>query len=69
MKHPDFSLNQGWWYPAFLSLILLLIVFFMPKKRISWKEVYITFGIIGYIVWMVDMTIARNANLNMYNRA
>ncbi|WP_102274113.1 hypothetical protein [Cytobacillus massiliigabonensis] len=58
MKQPDFALGQGWWYPAILSIILLLIVFFMPKKRISWKEVYITFGVIGYIVWMVDMTIA-----------
>ncbi|GIN86325.1 hypothetical protein J6TS2_27110 [Heyndrickxia sporothermodurans] len=63
MKQPDFSLNQGWWYPAFLSLILLLIVLFMPKKRMSWKEIYITFGIIGYIVWMVDMTIAVPFNL------
>ncbi|MEH7505364.1 hypothetical protein V7152_25740 [Neobacillus drentensis] len=58
MKQPDFSLSQGWWYPAILSVILLLIVFFMPKKRINWKEIYITFGVIGYIVWMIDMTIA-----------
>lgn len=58
VKQPDFALTQGWWYPAILSVALLLIVIFMPKKRISWKEVYITFGVIGYIVWMVDMTIA-----------
>lgn len=58
MKHPDFSLNQGWWYPFILSIILLLIVLFMPKKRINWIEIYITFGVIGYILWMVDMTIA-----------
>lgn len=58
VKQPDFALTQGWWYPAVLSIILLSIVFFMPKKRLSWKEVYITFGVIGYIVWMVDMTIA-----------
>lgn len=58
MKQPDFSLSQGWWYPAILSVILLLIVFFMPKKRINSKEIYITFGVIGYIVWMIDMTIA-----------
>lgn len=57
MKQPDFSLSQGWWYPAILSVILLLIVFFMPK-RLNWKEIYITFGIIGYILWMIDMTIA-----------
>ncbi|WP_045522254.1 hypothetical protein [Neobacillus niacini] len=58
MKQPDFSLNKGWWYPVILSVILLLIVFFMPKKRINWKEIYITFGIIGYLLWMIDMTIA-----------
>jgi hypothetical protein len=54
---PDFALTQGWWYPAVLSLILLLFVIFMPK-RISWKEIYITFGVIGFIVWMTDMTLA-----------
>jgi hypothetical protein len=58
VKQPDFSLNHGWWYPALLSAILLLIVIYMPKKRINWKEIYITFGVIGYIVWMIDMTIA-----------
>lgn len=58
MKQPDFALTHGWWYPAILSLILILVIIFMPKKRISWKEIYITFGIIGYVVWMVDMTIA-----------
>jgi hypothetical protein len=38
----DFALTQGWWYPAILGSVLLLIVIFMPK-RINWKEIYITF--------------------------
>jgi hypothetical protein len=58
MKQPDFALTQGWWYPAILSLILLLIVLFMPKKKINWIEIPIIFGLVGYIVWMVDMTLA-----------
>lgn len=58
MKQPDFALTQGWWYPTILSSVLLLIVLTMPKKRISWKDIFITFAIIGYIVWMVDMTLA-----------
>jgi hypothetical protein len=58
MKQPDFDLGQGWWYPAILGSVLFLIVLLMPKVRINWKEIYITFGIIGYIVWMIDTTIA-----------
>ncbi|YCA46528.1 hypothetical protein M1E11_26215 (plasmid) [Bacillus sp. JZ8] len=54
---PDFDLSQGFWYPVVLSLILLLIVIFIPK-RITWKEIFITFCIIGYIVCIVDLTIA-----------
>ncbi|MBN8203559.1 hypothetical protein [Bacillus sp. NTK034] len=58
MEQPDFALTQGWWYPAILGLVLISIVIFMSKKRICWKEIYIIFGLIGYIVWMVDITIA-----------
>jgi hypothetical protein len=58
VKHPDFALTQGWWYPAILSVVVLLIVIFMPKRRINWREIYITFGIVGYILWMVDMVTA-----------
>ncbi|GGJ81847.1 hypothetical protein GCM10007063_00330 [Lentibacillus kapialis] len=57
MIQPDFVLTQGWWYPAVLSSCLLLIVFLMPKK-LSWKEIYIIFAIIGYIVWMIDIILA-----------
>ncbi|MFC0271465.1 hypothetical protein ACFFIX_08360 [Metabacillus herbersteinensis] len=57
MKQPDFALTQGWWYPAILGSVLLLFMIFMPK-RLSWREIYITFSLIGYIVWTVDMTLA-----------
>lgn len=57
MKQPDFAFSQGWWYPAILGTALLLFILIMPK-RLSWKEIYITFGIIGFIVWMVDITLA-----------
>ena len=54
---PDFALVQGWWYPAVLSVVLMLILIFMPKK-IGWRSVTLIFVFVGYIVWMVDMTIA-----------
>lgn len=54
---PDFDLAQGWWYPVIVSLVLILIILFIPK-RLKSKEIYITFGIVGYIVWTVDTIIA-----------
>jgi len=55
--NPDFDLVHGIWYPIVLSILLSLIIIFIPKK-LNKQEFYITFGVIGYIVWMVDMTIA-----------
>jgi sensor histidine kinase YesM len=47
----DFS--TGWWYPASLSIIMSLIVFWMPK-RITREEIYLTIGVIAAIVWTTD---------------
>ncbi|WP_299094030.1 hypothetical protein [uncultured Metabacillus sp.] len=54
---PNFDItSKGLWYPITLSLILLVFILFMPK-RVSKQEIYTTFGVIGYIVWTVDMTL------------
>ncbi|KKI93283.1 hypothetical protein WQ54_05500 [Bacillus sp. SA1-12] len=54
---PNFDImSKGLWYPITLSLILFVIILVMPK-RLSKQEIYTTFGIIGYIVWTVDMTL------------
>ncbi|WP_026559844.1 hypothetical protein [Bacillus sp. J37] len=53
----NFDLAKGIWYPIVLSILLVIIIFIIPKK-LSKQELYITFGVIGYVVWMVDMTIA-----------
>ncbi len=53
----NFDLAKGIWYPIVLSISLVIMIFISPK-RLSKQEFYITFGVIGYFVWMVDMTIA-----------
>jgi hypothetical protein len=54
----DLALSTGWWYPASLGSALLLFILLMPKKTLTWREIYITFGMIGYLVWQVDMILA-----------
>lgn len=60
--NPHFDLVKGIWYPISLSILLLIILIFMPKK-INKQEIYISFGVIGYLVWMVDMTLAAPFNI------
>ncbi|PKG23133.1 hypothetical protein [Niallia nealsonii] len=54
---------KGLWFPVSMSIILLLIVIFIPQKNITWKEIYITFGIIAFITWFCDGLIGRVFNL------
>jgi hypothetical protein len=54
----DFS-AQGAWYPLTLSIILLLFVLFMPKK-LSWWEIYITSGVVGWMSTFIDLMLAAN---------
>ncbi|OHR69749.1 hypothetical protein HMPREF3291_00375 [Bacillus sp. HMSC76G11] len=46
-------LAKGVWYPITVSIITILFMLFMPK-RISWRDIYITFGVGGYLTWMID---------------
>ncbi|HEX6923116.1 MAG TPA: hypothetical protein VF149_04765, partial [Bacillales bacterium] len=48
---------QGVWYPITLGIILLIFVLFMPK-RLSWREMYITFGVVGWIAMFTDLALA-----------
>ena len=54
MKRPDYDLAKGWWYAALLATVLLLVILFMPKK-LKWQEIYVTFPVIGYLVWLVNI--------------
>lgn len=60
--NPNFDIAKGIWYPITLSIVLVLIVLFMPKK-LNKTEIYTTFGVIGYVVWMVNITIAAPFNI------
>jgi hypothetical protein len=41
------------WYPLTSIVLLSIIVLFMPKKM-TWREIYLTFGIIGVLTWMSE---------------
>lgn len=57
----DFS-AQGAWYPITVAIILLLFVLCMPK-RLSWREIYITFGVVGWVSTFTDLITAANLDL------
>lgn len=44
------------WYPYTLIVLFLLIVLFMPK-RLTWREMYFSFGIIGLSTWLGDILV------------
>ncbi|KKI92884.1 hypothetical protein WQ54_06785 [Bacillus sp. SA1-12] len=54
---------KGMWFPVLVSILLAVIVLFIPKKNISWREIYITFGVVGFVTWFSDGLIAREFNL------
>ncbi len=60
--NPNFDIAKGIWYPITLSILLNLIFLFLPKK-LNKPEIYTTFGVIGYVVWMVNITIAAPFNI------
>ena len=54
---------KGLWFPVTASILFALTVLFIPKKNISWREIYITFGLVGFITWFSDGLIARELDL------
>lgn len=54
---------EGLWFPATASILLALITIFIPKKGITWREIYITFGVVGFVTWVSDGLIARTFDL------
>jgi hypothetical protein len=45
---------KGIWFPITLGTIALIYILFMPK-RLTWREIYLTFGTIGYVALTIDM--------------
>ncbi|OAS87761.1 MULTISPECIES: hypothetical protein [Metabacillus] len=54
---------KGLWFPLTVSILLAITALLIPKKNISWKEMYITFGIVGLGTWISDSIIARAFDL------
>lgn len=48
--------SRGTWFPIVAACVLILFVLLMKKKYMSWKKIYITYGVIGFIAWMLDTT-------------
>ncbi|AUJ27010.1 MULTISPECIES: hypothetical protein [Virgibacillus] len=55
--------SKGIWFPITISIILVLTILFIPKKHITWKELYATFGIVAFITWLSDSLVARTLDL------
>lgn len=47
---------KGIWFPIFLGIISLLYMLFMPK-HISWKVIYLTFCVGGFMAILLDVII------------
>jgi hypothetical protein len=47
---------KGILYPIILGVIMLMVTTLMPKK-LTKSEMYITFGVVGYVVLMLDIFI------------
>jgi len=64
VKNLDLT-SKGSWFPITLSILLLLFALFMKKKQLTWREIYLTYGVFGFITWMLD-TITGNV-LDFYD--
>ncbi|MCM3213371.1 hypothetical protein ABER75_19730 [Niallia taxi] len=53
---------KGLWFPVSVSILLALTVLFIPKN-IPWKEIYITFGVVGLATWLSDGILSRALDL------
>lgn len=45
--------SKGIWFPITLGIAALVYIFLMPK-RLTWREIYFTFGTISYVALSVD---------------
>lgn len=45
--------SKGIWFPITLGIVALVYIFLMPK-RLTWREIYFTFGTISFVALTVD---------------
>jgi hypothetical protein len=53
---------EGLWFPIVIGMVLIVTIIFM-RKRISWKEIFFIFGVIGYMTWMIDIGVAAQLDI------
>lgn len=53
----------GLWFPVTVSILFAITVIIVPKKNISWREIYITFSVVGFVTWFCDGLVAREFDL------
>ena len=56
---------KGIWFPIILGIIVLIFMLFMPK-RLTWREIYLTFGVGAFISSISDIVIV-GAILDLFN--
>lgn len=47
---------KGVWFPIVLGVVSLLYMLFMPK-RLSWREIYLTYGVGAFLAITMDIII------------
>ena len=50
---------KGLWFPIAASVLFAVTALIIPKKNISWKEIYTTFGVVGFVTWFSDGLLGR----------
>lgn len=45
---------KGSWVPIIWTLILLIVVLFMPKQKMNWLQIYCTYGVISAVTWIAN---------------
>ena len=49
--------QKGIWLPLLVGAILLLFVFFMPKRQMNWQSIYLTAGVVTAVGLLLDINI------------
>ncbi|MEH7023388.1 hypothetical protein [Priestia megaterium] len=56
IQHLDLSAH-GLWFPITVSLCLFILAFFLFKRKLTWRDFYITFSVVGFVGWLCWMAL------------
>ncbi|BBN99685.1 hypothetical protein [Sporolactobacillus terrae] len=46
---------KGIWFPLLIALLLILYVLVMKKRQLTWRQIYMTFGVVCGAAWILDI--------------